>query len=111
MREALRETLDHLAPDSAVTSQPGFKLEPDAKGPTMRQKVRFILAQRGIAGTFSETSERAAEAVDLAVGAFVRSVYSRSSISTHQPTDRSEVLRVREWVRIVLCELLSVPAS
>ena len=110
LREALRETLDHLAPDSEVSSQPGFRLEPDAKGPTMKQKVRYLLSHRGLAGAFSETSERAAEAVDLAVGSFVRSVYNRSSMSTHTPTDRSEVLRVRDLVRVVLCELLSLQA-
>ena len=109
LREALRETLDHFAPDAAVTSQPGYRQDPNTNGPTMKQKVRYVLSHRGPAG--SETAENAAEAVDLAVGAFVRSVYRRSSISTHTPTERSEVLRVREWVRIVLCELLSIPAS
>jgi hypothetical protein len=109
LREALRETLDHFAPDAAVTAQPGYRQDPTIDGPTMKQKVRYVLSHRGPAG--SETAENAAEAVDLAVGAFVRSVYRRSSISTHKPTDRNEVLRVRELVRIVLCELLSIPAS
>src|SRR2546428_1400860 len=45
-REALRETLDALAPDDAVTKQPGFKLESDSKGPTMKQKAVFILRAR-----------------------------------------------------------------
>jgi hypothetical protein len=111
LREALREILDYLAPDSAVTSQQGYRPEAGTSGPTMKQKVRYVLSHRGPAGAFSETAENAAEAVDLAIGAFVRSVYRRSSISTHTSTDRSEVLRVREWVRIVLCELLSIPAS
>ena len=49
LREALRETLDHLAPDANVTAQPGFKLEANTSGPTMKQKVRYILRQRGMA--------------------------------------------------------------
>ena len=55
-----------------------------------------------------QSPETAAEAVDELVGAFVRSVYSRSSVSTHTPTDRSEILRIRDWVRLALCELLEV---
>jgi hypothetical protein len=46
LREALRETLDHLAPDEDVMKAPGFKLERDRKAPTQKQKVRFILRSR-----------------------------------------------------------------
>jgi len=111
LREALRETLDHLAPDSEVTSQPGFRLGPDAKGPTMKEKVRYILSHRGLPSAASETSERAIDFIEEVFGSFVRSLYNRSSLSTHTSTDRSEVLRIRDWVRIVLCELLSIQAS
>lgn len=108
LREALRETLDHLAPDKDVTSQAGFKLEPDAKGPTQKQKTRFILLKRGLSRTLSETPEKAVDSIETAIGSFVRSVYRRSSVSTHTPTARDEVMRVRDWVRIVLCELLEI---
>jgi hypothetical protein len=111
LREALRETLDHLAPDSEVTSQPGFQLVPKAEGPTMKQKVRYILSHRGLSRSLSETSEQATESVETAIGSFVRSVYTRSNISTHTPTDRDEVLRVRDWVRVVLCELLAIRSA
>jgi Predicted pPIWI-associating nuclease len=108
LREALRETLDHLAPDADVSAQPGFKLEKDTTGPTMKQKVRYVLAKRGLSKSASETSERAASSVDEIVGAFVRSVYTRSNISTHTPTDKGEVLRVRDWVRVALSEVLEI---
>lgn len=108
LREALRETLDHLAPDKDVTSQSGFKLETDAKGPTMKQKTRFILLKRGYSKTLSETPEKAVDLIETAFGSFVRSVYKRSNISTHTPTNRNEVLRVSDLVRIVLCELLEI---
>jgi hypothetical protein len=108
LREALRETLDYLAPDHQVTKQPGFKLDLGASGPTMKQKVRHVLSSRGGSRTLAETPERAADAVEEAVGAFVRSVYSRSSLSTHTPTDRDEVQRVRDRVRVVMCELLQI---
>tara|TARA_R110002072_G_scaffold57508_1_gene147811 strand:- start:31 stop:846 length:816 start_codon:yes stop_codon:yes gene_type:complete len=111
LREALRETLDHLAPDDDVKKAPGFKLEPDTRGPTMKQKVRHILSRRGVSKSLSKTAETSASAVDDLVGAFVRSVYTRSSISTHTPTDRGEVLRIHSYVRAALCELLEVHSA
>jgi hypothetical protein len=108
LREALREILDYLAPDKEVMNQHGFNLEQNTTGPTMKQKVRYILGRRGISKSIMQTPESAAEAVDTAVGTFVRSVYTRSNLSTHTPTQKSEVLRVRDWVRIALCELLEI---
>lgn len=108
LREALRELLDHLAPDDAVKGQDGFKLEPGTSGPTMKQKVRFILKARGTSKSAMQAPESAVDAVEEAVGTFVRSVYTRSSVSTHTPSDKGEVLRVRDWVRVALRELLEL---
>jgi hypothetical protein len=108
LRESLRETLDHLAPDAAVTAQQGFKLEANTTGPTMKQKVRYVLRQRGQGRTAIEASEAAVDAVESALGAFVRSVYTRSSVSTHSATGRDEVIRVRDFVRLALSELLEI---
>jgi hypothetical protein len=46
LRETLREILDHLAPDSEVTAEPGYAQEKDRIGPTMKQKVRFIMKKK-----------------------------------------------------------------
>ena len=108
LREALRETLDHLAPDQEVKAAPGYKDEPDARGPTMKQKVRFILKNREISKALAATTEDATRSVDEAIGTFVRSVYTRSSVSTHTPTNKDEVSRVLDLVRVVLRELLEV---
>jgi DNA-binding XRE family transcriptional regulator len=108
LRESLRETLDYLAPDADVTNQTGFKLEKDRSGPTMKQKVRHILKKRGLAKTAIEAPESATDAVDELVGQFIRGVYSRSSVSTHTPTDKGEILRIRDWVRAALAELLQL---
>lgn len=108
LREALRETLDYLAPDKEVEESSGYRRAADTNGPTMKQKVRFILRSRGTARTTSAPSEDAAESIDSMVGQFVRSVYNRSSVSTHTATDRNEVLRILDFVRVVMCELLEV---
>lgn len=109
LREALRETLDTLAPDKDVEAMPGYKPEPDAKRPTMKQKVRYILRSRGFGSGQLAAPESAVEGVEEMLGGVVRSVYTRSSVSTHTATTRTEVLRVHAWVRVVLCELLEVP--
>jgi len=106
LREALREALDHLAPDSDVSASPGYKTEANAHGPTMKQKVRYILKNRGMSKAAASTAEDATAAIDESIGAFVRSVYTRSSLSTHTPTEKDEVLRILDLVRVVLGELL-----
>ena len=68
LREALRETLDHLAPDSEVTAAPGFVQEKDRHGPTMKQKVRFILKARGQGKTLNVVPEQAVTAIDETIG-------------------------------------------
>jgi hypothetical protein len=108
LREALRETLDYLAPDEEVYKQEGFKFEKDLKAPTMKQKVRFILRKRGLSASASQPQEDATQAVDEAISSFVRSVYGRSNISTHTPTEKKEVLRIRDLVRAALSELLEI---
>lgn len=108
LREALRETLDYLAPDSDVKAFPGYKQEGGTDGPTMRQKVRYILRNRSASKAISGPAEDAVNAVEEALGSFVRSVYTRSSVSTHTPTDKAEVLRIWDLVRVVLCELLEI---
>jgi len=74
----------------------------------MRQKVRYVLSKRGTGRSTGETTERAAEAVEEALGLFVRSVYTRSSTSTHTPTKKDEVVRIRDLVRVCLRELLEL---
>lgn len=109
LREALRETLDVLAPDQDIEATPGFKLETDAKRPTMKQKVRYILKNRGVNSGAMTTPESAVQGIEEVLGTLTRSVYTRSSVSTHTPTERQEVARVHAWVRLVLCELLEIP--
>ena len=109
LREALREALDVLAPDDGVEAEPGFKLEKDAHRPTMKQKVRYILKKRGTPQGAMAAPESAVQGIEDIIGGITRSVYSRTSISTHTATDKKEVVRVHAWVRLVMCDLLEVP--
>ena len=40
LREALRETLDYLAPDNDVKAMPGYRQDAGADGPTRRDELR-----------------------------------------------------------------------
>ena len=85
LREALRELLDKLAPDDEVSRSPGFRLEDGARGPTMKQKARFVLRSRRWSDSERRPVEDAAQTVEDNVGAFVRTAYTRSSVSVHDP--------------------------
>jgi hypothetical protein len=107
LREALRETLDHLAPDDEVMGVPGYANEKGREKPTMKQKVRFILKARG---QKDETApEQAASAVEEIVGGFARSVYEMSNAGTHGTRERAEVMRIRRYVIVVLHDILALP--
>jgi len=108
LREALREVLDHLAPDADVMRSPGFKLEKDAARPTMKQKAQFILKARGVASGSLSTPRDAIQRVEDASASLARSVYTRGSVSTHVATTREEVLTMKPYVDGVLAELLQV---
>ena len=108
LREALRETLDHLAPDDAVMQSPGYQHEKDRKGPTMKQKVRFILKSRGHGRTKSAVPESSVVSVDEVVGTLTRSVYDLSSVATHVSSERKQVRQVMRYVDAVLHDILEL---
>lgn len=108
LREALREVLDHLAPDGEVTGMPGFKLEPGQARPTMRQKARFVLRSRGYSDATTKAPEDAAAVVEELVAALVRSVYQAGAFTTHIASAQTRVKQLKMYVETVLAELLGV---
>lgn len=108
LREALRETLDHLAPDNAVMGSDGFKLEGGQTGPTMKQKVRFILKARGQGKAASAVAEQTTNTVEEMVGTLTRSVYTIASVATHVGSERKTVVQIRRYVVAVLHDILEL---
>ncbi len=106
LREVVREVLDHLAPDEPVMKSNGFKLEVGQHGPTMRQKARFVLASRDLPASVQKPAEEAADVVDESIARFVRSTYTRGSVSTHAARSRLDVEKLKTYVDAVLTELL-----
>lgn len=108
LREALRETLDYLAPDSAVTTAPGYAQEKERHGPTMKQKVRFILKARGQSKSSSVVPEQTTTTIEEMVGTLTRSIYDRSSVATHVASERRTVTQIRRYVVAVLHDILEL---
>jgi Predicted pPIWI-associating nuclease len=108
LREALRETLDHLAPDGEVEGAPGYVRDKDRNGPTMKQKVRFILKARGRSKSASATPEQTANMVEESLGNLTRSVYDLSSVATHVDKERKAVMQVRRYIVAILHDILEL---
>lgn len=108
LRESLRETLDHLAPDEAVKRSPGFKFERDQSRPTQKQKVKHILRSRGASATAAKAPADAAALADELASSVARSSYQGTSVAAHVLTTRSDVLRMKTYVDSVLADLLEL---
>jgi hypothetical protein len=108
LREALREVIDHLAPDDKVAASPGFQLEAGRPHPTQKQKVRFILRARKSSSSAVTVAEGTLVTLDEAIAALARSTYDRSSASTHSATNDTEIRNLKRYVDALLAELLEV---
>ena len=108
LREVLRDVMDHLAPDDKVMATTGFTLEANQKGPTQRQKVRYILKARKSPSAAINVAEGSLNTVEESVAALARSTYQRGSVSTHTKTGDTEVRNLKRYVDALLAELLEV---
>lgn len=107
-REALRETLDHLAPDEDVKKEPWFTLEKNQNKPSMKQKVRYILASRGKEKTKRAGAEKTVELIEALCGSIARAVYDSASLATHIQTTKEEVCQVKRYMDALLFDLLAI---
>ncbi len=111
MREALRETLDHLAPDADVMAEANFKLEKATTRPTQRQKALYVLRKRRLSREAMRAPELAVSMVEELGAAIARSAYTRGSMSAHGFTSAQEVRQLKMYVDAVLAELLEIHAQ
>lgn len=111
MREALRETLDHLAPDPDVLAESNFKLEKGTTRPTQRQKALYVLRKRRLSREAMSAPELAVSMVEELGAAIARSTYTRGSMSAHGFSSAKEVRQLKMYVDAVLAELLEIHAQ
>jgi hypothetical protein len=108
LREVLREILDHMAPDNEVVASPGFQLDKGRPGPTMKQKVRYVLKKRGDGRTKASSPEDSASAIDAMIGELTRSAYDLGSLATHVASERRQVVQVKRYIEAVLHDILQI---
>jgi Predicted pPIWI-associating nuclease len=107
LREALREVLDHLAPDNNVQGAQRFKFEPGMSKPTMRQKAHFILQSREHASSTAKAPEDAVGIAEELIASFIRSVYQVGAVEGHVASNHSRVTQLKKYVDVALSELLN----
>jgi hypothetical protein len=105
LREALREILDHLAPDNEVMAGQGYVQEKYRAGPTMKQKVRFIMKKLGKRSA-SDAPEETVTMFEESVATLTRAVYERSSKATHVAGEREAVMQLRRYVVTIFHEII-----
>lgn len=112
LREALREVLDHLAPDVDMTKD-GVKFEKDQHGKeratyTMKQKVRFVFKARERSMTESAVPEKATSTIDGLIADMTRSTYDRGSLSAHKEHGKRSIEQLKRYVDVILHDLLEI---
>ena len=107
-REALRETLDHLAPDDDVKKESWYKLEKNQNKPIMKQKVRYILASRGKGKTKRAGAEKTVELIETLCDSIARAIYDSASLATHVLTTKAEVYQLKRYMDALLFDLLAI---
>ena len=108
LREALRETLDHFAPDADVMAEAGFQLEKGLSRPTHRQKALYVLRKRRVSAGARRAPEEAVAMVEELGASIARSTYTRGTMSAHGQASGTEVRQMKMYVDAVLAELLEV---
>lgn len=108
LRETLRETLDHFAPDAEVMAEPRFQLEKGLTRPTQKQKALHVLRKRRVSKSARQAPTLAVTAIEELSASIARSAYTRGSASAHAPTSPTEVRQMKMYVDAVLAELLEV---
>ncbi len=107
IRQIVVTLLNVLAPDDRVKAEPNFKLEQNATGPTHKQKVVFILKQRGAGSKVQEVVEKVGKFDDL-IGDIVRGFYSRASDAAHRSKDKKETNRLLQYFEVFVRDLLDL---
>lgn len=108
LREALRETLDHFAPDAEVMAEPGFQLEKGLTRPSQRQKALHVLRKRRISKSALQAPALAVSTIEELSASIARSTYTRGAVSAHTQTTATEVRQMKMYVDAILAELLEV---
>jgi Predicted pPIWI-associating nuclease len=105
VREVLRATIQHLAPDDRVREQPWFVGTPQGgnANPTQAERARYA-AQ--VNGSNKDQLETASRLIDELVGRIARQTYTTGSKRLHAGARLSDVRKLTGWILMVFDEVL-----
>jgi len=111
LRQVLSSLLIILAPDSEVEQMRWFVQNSDTKGPTQKQKVRYILETNRMGTKESEVIEKI-DTLDEMLKEFtediVRSTYGRASDAAHRFKSRSEASNIHRYFIAFAFDILGI---
>lgn len=107
IRELLAELLRHLGPDEDVQAESWYKQDPNTRGPTQRQRVRYILEQQR-AGSKKRDVVKEMSIIEDRVGGLVRATYNRASDAAHRFKGRREAIRILRYFEVFSRDLLDL---
>lgn len=106
LRELIASLLRYLAPDEEVEKNDWYKLEQNAKRPTQRQRVRYIMEQKQQRDR--KSAEKHFSELDSFVTELVRDTYEDASkgAHNHDRNHRTEVVRLLRYFHAFIPDLL-----
>jgi hypothetical protein len=107
IREVLSGILHILAPDDAVTKEPGYKQQEGTSGPTQKQRAMYILKRRG-AGSSNVDVVKEVEKIEDWIGNLIRATYNRASTAAHGFADKRETVRILRYFEAFAYDLLDL---
>lgn len=107
IREVLRGLLEALAPDEEVTTQSWYKQDKQTPGPTQKQRVRYVLQERGAGSKEQKVAEKV-DVIEDWVGDLARATYTRASDAAHRTKDPKEVRRIVRYFEAFAHDLLDL---
>lgn len=108
IREVLRELLELMAPDEAVTRMNWFKQEPKTQGPTQAQRAKYALEQRAVQTHRASATQETINLVEESVSKLVRKTYQRANNASHTSQDKDEVKRILGYFDLLARDLLGL---
>jgi len=107
IRQILSTLLHALAPDVEVKKRSGYRQDPNAAGPTQKQRVHYVLSKRDAGSKETDVVEMASS-LDQVIAELVRASYSRASDAAHRFKGRKEVLRILRYFDAFAYDLLDL---
>lgn len=108
LRFAVEEVLTEMAPDADVTASPGYIQDATVNGPTHAQKGRYISKLKGLDRSNRQSLEATLKLIDDHVGDLSRGLFTRSSSSAHNESERGEVMTIKEYVNAFLGDVFDI---